>query len=252
MDLNRLIAIALKRKRLLIIGVFAGIIFALFSLYRINFNMLDHSKPMFYCAARTNDRYTTTVNLIIDNPGFGLGRADGGYEKGIFLAPTYSYLAISDVILEQVEKRVGKLEKGMIMSEPIEDRPIFKIIAEGTNPSFIKKAAKTTAEEFIKYLKQKQRENDVPRSDRVVVNILGDPTEPVKLKSRKIEIALLLFMLPVAITFGLILLLENMASGKMAIGETKRMKTRISSEQPEDGQSMNIETEPEPGMEGDI
>lgn len=226
MDLRLIFNALWKRKLLMSLGIIAGVVFALLSL--IKFGILDkNNNLMFSYEPRSLTSYETNINLIVDVPGFGLGRTDISIAKGAELAPTYSFLATSDSVLTRVEQ-VFEIEDLEITSSAIERSPVIQIFVEGNNAKLIRSVAMATAEEFVDYIKGSQVDNRVPKSKRVEVRLLGPPSDSKPLKSRKYEIAIILFLAPLFAAAGLAFVLENLARVKEAIviEETEDNKPR--------------------------
>ncbi|MHB8840635.1 MAG: hypothetical protein ACYC56_02400, partial [Candidatus Aquicultor sp.] len=102
MDLQLFFSTLIKQRRLVAVGVFFGLIVLALSSYSIAFKFDSIYSSPFVISARNAGTYETSVNIAVDSPNFGMGRA--GLSPGSWqafgrsreLAPTYSYIVSSD------------------------------------------------------------------------------------------------------------------------------------------------------------
>jgi hypothetical protein len=214
MDLLKVATALWARKRLLAAGLVTALVLVGLGAYKVRLNVGPGAKsdvPFVQIEPRSFTTYETVLNLVVDVPGFGLGRTDVVVENGAQLAPTYAYLAGSDSVIRAVERRTGPL-RAEISSRPVEDSPVFQLVVDGDDARYIRRVASATADAFIAELVSYQTHNDVPEKKRIIVRTLGAPSRPVVLQSRKYEILGILFLAPLIAAAGLALLLENAAA----------------------------------------
>lgn len=209
MDLRYIFHILWKRKWFMLLGALVGILLVVLSLYKIYINP---STGKWTYEPRTYTRYQTSIKLLLDAPGFGLGRLGGSpwvWDRTINLANTYSHLITSDIVMSKLKQKLG-LIKGSVNAKPVAGAPLIEITVEGTNPREIQDLVQTTAETFITYITREQKANLVPPEERVLISILTSAPAAVPLSSRKMQIAFLMFISPVTAAAASAFVLENL------------------------------------------
>lgn len=212
MDLSRILRVLWSHRWLLLAGAVFGLVLSFLSVYRIG---TDKSGTWVY-EPRSYTTYRTTARVILERPGFELGRAltmKEAYsypdpERTINLAVTYAYMMTSDFVERDVRREVGPV-KAKIEAQPVESAPIIELTVEGRDSRHIKRVAQAVVDSFARYLKKRQDTSGVPVNDRVLVAKLEGPTPPAPQRSRTTEVALLAFLAPVAAFGGAALVFEN-------------------------------------------
>ncbi|MGV8083342.1 MAG: hypothetical protein AB2L09_06905 [Coriobacteriia bacterium] len=208
MDLLAVWTILWRQKRLLIAGVAIGVILALSSLISVRFGGPDGWVSV---SRQSWSNYTQSNAVIIDLPGFGVGRTDVSMQQAAGMAPTFAYLATSKEVKDRVESKLGSLKKKVtVEAEPVEESPLVQIVVEGRDRDLVERVATEYANELVAYVQASQVANEVPVSARYDLRALGTSGEPTETQSRSVEIALILFLLPIIIVIGIALVLENM------------------------------------------
>ena len=227
MDLRQLWAVIWRHRIILALGVVIGLSMATLSLYKVEWSIFDPF-GRFVMEPRSLTTYETEVNLVVDVPGFGIGRTDTSIGQGAALASIYAYLVTSDVVMEKVKEELADPDLGAsIKGESIKGSPVLRIVVQGNNALHIATVATTSARSLISYLREEQLSNDVPPEKRSIVRILGLPSEPIPLQSRQFEVALILFLASLSAAIALILVLENISQSKareVAAGQAERRR----------------------------
>lgn len=190
--------------------VCAGVILSFVSLYapRVQRGQLS-LKP------RSLTTYQSSVTLLVDQAGFGLGRVDSRLDVLSAMSRSYAAVIQSDLILDSVRLRLnGRLPA--VTAEAQENSPLVRIVAEGASSKAAAETANAVATEFIAYIRAKQTETSIPREDRVAVSTLGRPSPGVPMQSRSAEIAILVFAVILSLGAAAALVLENVARSATA------------------------------------
>ena len=198
------------------IGV--GLVLAILSAYQIHISL--SGRKVTY-EPRTHTEYETTLKLLLDAPGFGLGRIgmeESGFgpwvwDRTINVTNTYSHLLTSDIVMSRLKQRAGTI-KGSVAAVPIPDTPLIQVTVVGDDPQEIQKLAQTTADTFIDYITVQQEENKVSQQDRILVKIMTSASPPIPLSSRRAELAFLAFIAPLLAAIAASLALENLTREK--------------------------------------
>jgi len=202
-----------RHKLVVVVGVLVGVVLALLSLYAVSFEKTGPGVMDFrpHFAARSLSVYSKTTAVLIDVPGFGLVRTDLPIDQNSRMAPAFAYMAMSSEVVNRVEEEIGPLKgKVEVKAEPVEDSPVVQIVAEGRDPVLVVKAARTYARALSDYVTEYQDTNGILADVRVVLRPVGATGAPVEIQSRAIEIAAVMFLLPVFITVASVLALDNM------------------------------------------
>lgn len=215
MNLWQTVAAVRKRKWVMVAGFGAGLALAGLSLWSVGVQSRGGGLPTLIFHRKSHTVYEAKVSLLIDIPGFGVGRADVPMDKPAVMAPTYAYLATSDQVLARVRDAVGEpIDDLVIKSEPVERSPVFFVAVQGRDRDLIQRVANADAKAIVEYVTMMQERNDVPEESRLSISILGSPALPEAITSRDVEIALVLFLAPVALAFGIALAMENVAENE--------------------------------------
>lgn len=196
MDLREVFSILWKHKWLMILSILVGLVLVQMSL------------------SRSYTTYETSIGLLLDEPGFGYGNLNSGLGRALALAQTYPTLIMSEIVQEKVKRKLGSI-RGSVTVSAAENAPMVNIKVQGLEPKHIQKVAKTTADVFIDYIRTKQKANKIPAKDRVLIYKIGPPSLPTSLKSRKWEMAFLLFLSPLVAGAAASFILENVEQSKI-------------------------------------
>jgi capsular polysaccharide biosynthesis protein len=209
MDLWVVLNILKKRWVLILIGAAAGVVLAFVSLFSVVIGGTAAGSGL-RVERRSLSVYTQTVAVVVDLPGFGLGRTDVAMAKPVQMAPTFAYLATSNEVLGRVEKITGPLrERVVVRALPVEDSPLVQITVEGQDRELVAKAAEAFAQAVCDSVSQRQDDNKIPAEQRLVLRPLGSSSPPVEVRSRAIEVAAILLLLPIAAAIGVAFAVEN-------------------------------------------
>ncbi len=211
-------AALLRHKGLLLASLVIGVVLALLTLVTV-VSVPSSAGPAgrLRLERRSLSTYTQTVAVLIDTPGFGLGRADVSMAKPTQMAPTFAYLAGSQEVVRRVEKTTGSLkDKVTITAIPVQDSPLVQIVVEGKDQDLVAKTATALGAAVSDYVREQQAANDVASTDRLVLQPLGSPSPPVEVQSRALETAAILFLLPLLASVSLALILDNFQRSAVA------------------------------------
>lgn len=216
MDVLKIGEVIWRRKGLMVVAVIIGLCASFLSV-----NKLSSGHNGLGFESRSYTTYQTKLRVIVEKPGFEIGRSldrvpqdsNPDPNRANALAITYAYLLTSDVVTQDVKKKVGNYT-ATVNAAPVEQAPIIELTVTGKDPDEIKKIAKQTELSFIAYLTRQQDASKVPDSDRMQVREVDGPDEAEALQSRTTEMALVAFMAPMALFGGLALVLENMKRRK--------------------------------------
>ncbi len=216
MDLQLFFSTVLKYRRLIAIGALLGLIVLTLTAYSISFQFDSIYQWPFLVSPRNNASYESNINLAIDSPKFGMGRAGvapgswQGFDRSVSLAPTYSYIISSDFIRKRVEARIGNLKNSeQITSEPIQDTPLFHVKVQGIEPQRVKMISIVAIDELQNYVKQNQSQEKTPVDDRISIRELGLPDGPKQASSFYSLKLLVGFLSPIFLALIMAFMIEN-------------------------------------------
>ncbi|MCL5291406.1 MAG: hypothetical protein M1548_02615 [Actinobacteria bacterium] len=222
MDIGRILAVLWKRKLLILLGVIVGAALSFLVGYSVRMNLNPSDGPFVSYRQRVPATYMTTVKLVLDESGFGLGRVDrdvrGQWERTERikdLAAIYSHLMMSDQLTGRLAPDIKKVN-GQISAAPLQKLPIVEISVSGSDPEGVRSLALKAANNFINYVKWEQAKNKIQPVDRIVIKAIGQPSPPTKAQSRRGELAFLAFVLPVFGASFIVFSLENMERHRLS------------------------------------
>jgi hypothetical protein len=188
---------------LVFVGVLVGALVALAWTYQITWVGME---PEF--STRWPAVYSTEVDVVIDTTQFGIGRSDTDMYKLSLMAPAYAQLMTS----QQVQKRAES-----ILSAPIDaqltavarpDVPVVALTVSGNDPGRLRPIAVALVKALEQYITDGQVASRVPANVALTVRGMGEPSTPEVVSNRRIEIAVILWCLPIVVALVLAYRLE--------------------------------------------
>ncbi len=182
-----------RHKVLVTFGIVVGVILAALSQYAVTMapDGLEFTR-------RSHSTYSASAALVVDVPGLGVVRSDLPMDKNMQMAPTFAYLATTPDVLERVERTTGPLkDRVLITVEPVQYSPVVAYSVEGKDRALVAQVATELPKALSEYVSEYQDTGDVGSDVRLILRPLGSSGPPIEVQSRAIEIAALLFLLPV-------------------------------------------------------
>lgn len=131
------------------------------------------------------------------------------------LAGLYARLAMSDEVYRMMLKS-GPIT-GTVQAEPLaagkdnsgSPLPMIGLSAISTSAQAAHELAKRHVNAFVRFLEQRQAEADIPREERVVLEVASSPQRPVLVEPRKKTRPVIVFLAVMIAVIGLAFVLEN-------------------------------------------
>jgi hypothetical protein len=222
----RLYGSVLWRFRVLVaLGAVLAVALATLSVFRIGADGVQY---------RQSELWSSTTRLGVTQRGFPEGRLFAGIAtpedvakldipvadpaRLNTLAVQYAELATSDPV-RRLMLHDGPIG-GKIIATPVvvgENRvmlPYLDIMSISTTPERAVRLAQRSAKALATYIESRQRANNVPTSDRVVVEQIVRPKAPKIFQPRSKTMAIVVFLATMFATIGLAFLLENLRPRK--------------------------------------
>ena len=228
MNLELYLRILWRFRLLAILGVLLASTLAILAVARVSLDGgigLEH---------RQSELWVSRATLLITEPQFPEGRAvfkqsipplgtdkpqdyaapfaDPG--RFVALANLYAQLATSDQV-RQIMLKDGPV-KGTIESAPVAtvngaaSLPLLSIGAISTSPNQARRLTKRAVTAFLTFLQTQQQQSGTPKSQRVLLQVIKQPTRVELLRGRPKTLPLLVFLTVLLAVGGLIFVLENM------------------------------------------
>jgi hypothetical protein len=218
----RLYGSVLWRFRLLVaLGAVLAVALATLSIFQIDSDGVRY---------RQSELWSSVTRLGVTQRGFPEGRLFAGIDtpeeaakldipvadpaRLNTLAVQYAELATADPV-RRLMLREGPIG-GKIIATPVvvgENRvmlPYLDIVAISTTPGRAVRLAERSAHALATYIESQQRANNVPTTDRVVVEQIVRPKRPEIFQPRSKTMAIVVFLATMFATVGLAFLLENL------------------------------------------
>lgn len=223
MDLQLYVRVLWRFRLLVAVGVLLASALAILSIVRVSSDGLTY---------REKELWTSSTRLIVTQQGFPWGRllaqdptlsVEAARRLGIPLADPnrlnnltilYAELATADPVLKLM-RRDGPIG-GKILATPVVVQdgrytlPLIDVVAITTSPQRAMRLAMRSAKAFETYLTEQQRLNDVPKSDRVVVQQVERPRGADLYRPRSKTMPVVIFIAVMFAIVGLAFLLENL------------------------------------------
>lgn len=224
----RLYARVIWRFRVVCAAGFAlALILALFSIVKVGPHGLTY---------RHSQLWSSTTRLGVTQKGFPWGRlfavepsangtltpTDASGKHGIpiadpnrfkDLAILYSELATSDPV-HQLIRRTGPID-GQIIAQPVvvqsnDVLPLIDLTAVSTTPAKAIALARRASNALSGYITAQQAQNNVPSTDRAVLQPILVPVKATIYQPRSKTMAIVIFLAVMLVTIALTFVLENM------------------------------------------
>ncbi len=218
MDIRAFIQIIRRHRLAAILGVVAAIALAVFSYARVD----PFGSPMF--AYRQSVLWGSKSVLQITQPGFYEGRvtADTNRRDALLeLAPLYARLANSDLVRQRM-RHAGPIYGGISVTPVIDSSgngiplPLVEMVAFTRNATLAQQRVQQQAQAFIGYLRARQIATGIPDKRRISVSLIKGPSKPFIAVPRKKTLPVIVFMSMLIATCALVLVLDNLASRRVA------------------------------------
>jgi hypothetical protein len=211
-----------------VIGFVCAIALAFLSVAKVSASGISYRKT---------ELWTTTVRLLVTQHGapevrlyaqeptsggattpgdqaarLGIPVADPG--RFNTLAILYAELASSDPVRRLIASH-GPY-KGQVVATPLRDDqsgtllPLIDMAAISTSPRATVELALRSAHALDKYVQDQQRANNVPKSDRAIIETIVQPKAPEIYRARSKTMAIVVFLVVMLAIAGLAFLLENL------------------------------------------
>lgn len=229
-----LYARVLWRFRLLVVtGTILAVVLATLSVVRVDSDGL---------AYRQSELWMANMRLLVTQTGFPEGRlyaetrdeetGDQPVPPGVavadpgrfnVLAILYAKLATSDPVRREL-MRDGPI-RGRILAQPLRDEqsgtllPLIDLTAIAASQAGAITLAERAAGALNRYLSNQQRANDVPSTDRVILQTIEEPRKAELYQPRSKTIAIVVLLAVMLATCGLAFLLENTRRRERAVEE---------------------------------
>jgi capsular polysaccharide biosynthesis protein len=215
-----------RRRRIMVVGLFAAVALALISVVKFSSSGLAWRSPPVYKASTT---------LLVTQPGFPWGRSTlEEYLAGTatvvprfadttrmeYLASLYARIAESDVIAERVtgSRDTSKRKWGAlpVVGEDSRALPLVEIGALETSPSEAIALANAVSDALQAYLASEQGKNRISAEDRVELRVLERADEAEVFQGVRLTRPVMIFLLISIVTFAVAFVVDNLRGGRSA------------------------------------
>jgi hypothetical protein len=220
MDLQLYLRVMWRFRLLVVSGFLLAVSLALFSVVSVGEGGLRYREPQLWASS---------TRLLVTQRGFPWGRAVADEavveqqaeqlglrfanpDRFISLAFLYAELATSDPVKRLIRRDGpinGELFAGAVVQQNV-TLPLVDIEAVTTDPGRSIALSRRATEAFETYLRQQQNANDVPATDRVVVQVLSRSRGAWLFQGRSTTLPIIIFLTVMIATIGLAFILENL------------------------------------------
>ena len=224
MDLALYARVLWRFRLLVVLGLLLAVTLALLSIVRVSTDGLTY---------RQQEQWVSRAMLLITEPQFPEGRSVfeqsippvstdepqtyaapfANPDRFVALANLYSQLATSDVV-RRILLEDGRLN-GAIEAAPVAtvngaaSLPLLSIGGIATTPQQARVLAKRAVAGFLAYLEREQQRSKIPAQQRVVLDVVKQPTAGELLKGRPKTLPVIVFMTVMLAVCGIAFALEN-------------------------------------------
>lgn len=221
MDLTLFFRVVWRYRLLVAAGLLIAVLAAFMTLVRVD---PGGSPPL---SLRGEELWGSTTTVFVTQPGFPWGRLPEQAAEGApaqtpenagrlaGLATVYSKLADSDPIRDLMLKSLPE-DGWEVKAVPLLDDsgissplPLLEIAGIAPTPSSAETTAAAATRALQTYVNDRQVENNIPTSDRVVLQRIKGPEEAEVLAGRSFSVPIVAFLVITMITLALPFLLDN-------------------------------------------
>lgn len=217
MDLTLFFRVMWRYRLLVVSGLLLAVLAAFFAMVKVS----PGGDPAL--ALRGQKEYASYTTLFVTQKGFPWGRlAEGDGQAAAnnasrlaSLASLYSQLAVSDPV-DEMNKTALPSGEWKIESAPVLDAngtnaqlPLVRIAALAPTAELAQQTAATAAASLQSYVGTRQRTNDIPESERVVLQLIKGPEKAVLVHGRSFTQPIIVFALLAMITLALPFIIDN-------------------------------------------
>ena len=214
MDLSLYSRVIWRFRWLVAAGLLLAIFLSVLSLAKISSHGLSYRKP---------EVWQSSTTVLLTQPGFPWGRsvvpgtqpgATGGPGWLSGLSELYAQFANSDEVKELM-LRDGAGANWSLTASPVVPTgsssalPVIALAGAADTPADAVKATLVGRSAFLQYVKSQQVLAEIPKSERVDLQVLQNAAPPVLLEKRKKTLAIVVFLAVISATLGLAFILEN-------------------------------------------
>ena len=206
MDLTLFFRVVWRYRLLVLAGFTLALLIAFFAAFRIT----PGGEKLL--TLRGEGQYSSATTIFVTQQGFPWGRLpeddpnggsqaaeDSGRLAG--LATLYAKLVDSDPVTDAAKRQLpatgwlieaAPVLDGAGLSSPL---PLISVIAVANSPELAEKAVGVTTSSLLTYVSDRQNEASIPADERVVLQRIKGPTEPLTVKGRSFTFPIVLFLL---------------------------------------------------------
>lgn len=226
MDLGLYARVIWRFRFVVALGLVAAIALSVLSYARVSF---QGGRP--HLTPRQPETFGSSETLLITQGGFPWGRTSlpftlgpdgvpqssyGDPSRFAGLAGLYSQFANSDDVQAIAQRLAGGAPGGFaaspvrVDSSSTQTLPAVTITSVGPTPSAAIRQAQAAGEAFTRFLASNQDAANIPKSQRVMVQVLNRARAAAVVSPRKKTLPVVVFLALMAATIGLAFVLENL------------------------------------------
>jgi hypothetical protein len=232
-DPNLYFSVLRRFKLLVAAGVLLAVALAILSVARVS-----TASP--HATYRQHELWQGYTTLLVSPPGFpwGASSPSPASDPAVYssLALVYAKLVTSDAVRHMVLESGpihGRITASYVSANPASTNgaplPLIAVAGTGTSAREAARLADRASEAFLRYLRSRADENNIPQRGRVSVSVLSHSDPPVLLQGRSKTLPIVIFLVVMLATCALAFALERarpslqaVASPELAPAATRR------------------------------
>jgi hypothetical protein len=212
MDLQLYARVLWRFRVLVAFGLALGLTLAFFSYVRVGGDGL---------AYREQEEWLSRTQLLVTQEGSPeLRSTSGDPETGSYvdsgrlagLAALYSTLVDSDGVRKLMAPKnppAGRIVSAAVTTEDGLSLPLITLEALSSTSDYARTLARLQSESFIELIERQQVANSIPRSERVEIRIVSQPSTPFVFTPRSKTVPIVVFLSVLVATIAVAFVLEN-------------------------------------------
>jgi hypothetical protein len=211
MSLSLHLRVLWRFRWIVLLGTLASVALTFLSVFHVDWS----TRKLTY---RSSEQWTSYARIFVTQPGFPYGAVNTGGADPTTLAANailYSQFANSDPVRRLSFGAVKP--PGDIVAAPVlasanssDALPIVSIAATADSKPLAIELARKEMTGLILYVRQQQQAADIGPTNRIVLQVIGQPQTAALVKGRSKTLPIVVFLFTMLAVVGLALILENL------------------------------------------
>ena len=211
MDLELYGRVLWRFRIVVLLGVVLAFVLAFFAMANVNFSTGR-------ATYRAKEQWASYSRIFVTQKGFPYGALQTNRRDPTTLAANavfFANVATTDPVMRRAfgtKPPQGSVEAAALTVSPTstDTLPIISVVGLAETAQQAEHLARAETAALISYVRSLQEQSQTPRSNRILLQVIQQPSSAKLLKGRSKTVPIVVFLTVMAATIGLVFILENM------------------------------------------